>query len=120
MFVQAQAPKQCSQTEAEQDTRQELSSLAAVSLKQLESGAVVLQFSPMHFSVSMPSHFQTTNDFRGWKRERGKEKGKCNPGLPLRGTTTRFLQCSTQLLTAEVHHQNYTESWVKYAGLTLI
>lgn len=119
-FVQVQAPKQCSQTVAEQDMRKELPSLAVVSLKQLESGAVALQFSPTHFSTSLSSHFQTTNASRGWKRERGKEKGKCNPGLPLRGKTTVFLQRSTQLLAVEVHHQNYTESRVKYAGRTLV
>lgn len=49
MFVRAQAPKQCSQTVAEHEMREELLSLAVVSLKQLESGAVALQFRSMHF-----------------------------------------------------------------------
>jgi len=74
MFVHTLAPKQCGRTVAEHEVREELLSLAAASLKQLESGAVVLQFGSVHFSraacplISKPQ--MHTEDGKGKEQKR--------------------------------------------------
>lgn len=73
-FIQALAREQCSQTVAEHEMR-ELLSLAVVGLKQLESGAVVLQLSSMHFSgvacplISKPQMHLEDGKGKGEKRK---------------------------------------------------